>query len=592
MRRKLSSIKGQLILMLVTAVIVFLLASFGYFGVVLNLIHNKEEVYVRNSLMQIVNNIQTVSGDMSRFAKMAAANNSTQELLTTSAPLKRLEASQELSHSIFSITQDSPDTAIVVTNNSESMIIAQKPALMILEEIKKDNQIGTFSEKSSGFTGLLHNPYDRSDYFAYYQPIMNMQQNILPQKKIGNCIVLTSVANLQSCINRVEATPNSLFFILDKNSETIVSNQSKFNPAVYTLLEAIRENRFKNATIQKINGNNHMIFLQEVPYTGWQVVGAVPLNEINSDLFSLLIFGVVLLVLLILSFIFWGFHITHSIAIPVIEISDFVQGDAYSKMSSRLHLKNKNEIGILADGINQMLDKISDMTHVLLQNQSDMYELDLAKKRAELSALQSQINPHFLYNTLDCIKGYGYLLQSNEIIQIVDSLSQIMRYCIKGADIVELDAELKIIRHYLNIIQIRFDNRFSVQIDIPDTILNAQIPRFILQPLIENAIYHGLEPKYGPGRIHIYGIQDSPTEITLLIQDDGVGMEKETLEEINAQLACPKSQLPLRAESNKGIALLNVNQRIRQLFGTQYGIHLESTPGEGTLVSLRIPFQK
>lgn len=580
--KRFNSIKSKLVLMLISVIIPCFAASFGYYFYVLDLIHDKESVYVANSINQVIQNIHTSSQDMVRFAKMASTMDSTQDFLTSTDALERLESSKNVFNSIYSITQDSQELAIVVIDNNGT-IISPKPLLSVTEELIN----GVLTETSSGFTGKIFNYYDNTNYFAYYQPISDVKYEVQRNRTIGYCIVLNSINTLQTCIDRVETTPNSLFFILDSEKEVIVSNTSSSDTSFDELLQKLRTQTLANESVQSINGEEHLVFYQDVPDTNWLVIGAVPLNEINSDLNAPLILGIVMLILMGILFAFWAFSILRSIALPVLEISKFVQGDAYSKLHKRLHLKNQNEIGILAEQINQMLDQISEMTHTIFQNTANMYELDLAKKKAELSALQSQINPHFLYNTLDCIKGYGLLLESNEVVQIVDSLSQIMRYCIKGSEVVSLSDELHIIEQYLSIISIRFDNRFIFNIDIPEEIQKVKIPRFILQPIIENAIYHGLEPKYGPGRLDIYCQQENE-KLQICIQDDGMGMSPELLSQINEQLMVSKSQELFQIESDKSLALLNIHQRIQQFFGPECGLTLESEPGKGTLVRINI----
>ncbi|MDO4294143.1 MAG: histidine kinase [Eubacteriales bacterium] len=587
--KKLNSIKSKLILMLITTIAFCFAAICVYYLFVLNLIRDREEVYVRNSVNQIVQNIQTSTDDMMRFARIASTSNATQDFLTSSDPLARLENSRDVSNSLFSITQDHSEIAILIMETNGAAL-APKPLLSVIDTLESD-YLNLHPEKNSGFTGVMRNAYDGINYFAYYYPILDIKNDVQLQRQIGSCIVLKSLNELQKCISLAETTPHSLFYILDSNGESIVSNQSRNDDTTKELLPCLQATTPVNGAVQSINGSRHMILFQEVPFTGWLVVGAVPLNEIDSELTSLLISGMIGLIFLGLLFGFWDITIFRSVALPVLEISKFLQGDAYSRLHKRLYLKNRNEIGALAEQINQMLDKISEMTHTIFLNHSNMYELDLARKRAELSALQSQINPHFLYNTLDCIKGYGYLLNNNEIVQITDSLAQIMRYCIKGSDIVPLSDELNIVQQYLSIISIRFDNRFLFTIDIPENIQALRIPRFILQPIVENAVYHGLEPKYDKGILRIYSLE-SPNILEICIQDNGVGISQDILDELHNELSRSNAHSLFEGNNKKNLALLNVNQRICQFFGEEYGLSLESVPDEGTLVRLYIPRDK
>lgn len=584
--QKLTSIKSQLVFLLLSFTLVYLVITWGYYSFVFHLIQKKEAVYVQNLLFQVVENIQTTSEDMIRYARMASNDMDTQNYLTTDYPLESLESANDIFRSFFTMTQDSQGILIALLDNNGKKTLVPKPILSILNSL--DEEYGVYANDSSGFTGAIHNMYDNLDYYAYYQPILDTRASAKPNNQIGICVVVSTLTRLEKCLNQVETSPHSIFIIMNQEQDIIVSNLTDDEASARLFTQAIQTENVGNSTIQKINGEEHMVLFQEVPNTGWKVVGIIPINEIDSDLDPFLQFGTLILFLLLIIFILWGSYIFRSVIQPVMQITDFVQGDAYTTLHKRLQISNKNEIGLLAQRINLMLDKISAMTRTIFQNQSNMYELDLAKKKAELSALQSQINPHFLYNTLDCIKGYGYLSDSKEIVLIVESLSQLMRYCIKGPDVVCLRDELHIIQCYLDIISIRFENRFHFSISISEEALSISLPRFILQPLVENAVYHGLEPKYGKGTLKIYSETLPDNTIFLCIEDNGVGIPEEQLKKIKEKICQYDSDKLFHLTPDNGLALLNTHQRLQQFFGLEYGLHIESAPGKGTCIRIRL----
>lgn len=223
------------------------------------------------------------------------------------------------------------------------------------------------------------------------------------------------------------------------------------------------------------------------------------------------------------------------------------------------------------------------------------YKALISKKQAEINALQSQINPHFLYNTLDSIRGQALVSGADEIARMTEALAVFFRYSIsrKGI-IVTVEDELKNVDTYLTIQRFRFDNRFSIEKDIedPDTIMGCRIPKLTIQPIIENAIYHGLETKEGPGRI-IVRMAATASRLLIHIIDDGVGINGDAVDELNATLS---KKLQLRdldpPAHGVGIALRNVNDRIKLCFGEDYGIFVSSTEGAGTDVGIRLPLKK
>lgn len=228
----------------------------------------------------------------------------------------------------------------------------------------------------------------------------------------------------------------------------------------------------------------------------------------------------------------------------------------------------------------------------IIQNE---YNIKLLKKHAELNALQSQINPHFLYNTIDSIRGQAILDGSYEIANIAKALASIFRYCIDTpSNMVTVREELQHVSNYFSIQQYRFQNRFSLDIDIepcePD-IRGYYLPRLTLQPLVENSIGHGLEGKSGPGTVKIK-LRSTQSRLIILIDDDGIGIPAPQLAQINKALLQGERKLPDPApkqHSGNRFALLNVNERIRITFGEMYGVRLYSTYGVGTQCEVILP---
>ena len=274
---------------------------------------------------------------------------------------------------------------------------------------------------------------------------------------------------------------------------------------------------------------------------------------------------------------------------PVKQLTGFIENDLDDKLQNRIHISTSSEMELFCQEINTLLDKVSEMTAERLQDQTRLYELNLAKKRAELSALQSQINPHFLYNTLDCIRGYGYMLNSSEIVSITNALSSIMRYCIKGADIVALRKEMTIVNYYLDIIRIRFPNRFNYVFDVDPALEDLAIPRFILQPVVENAIYHGLESRLEKGTLTISCHTTETGDCALCVTDDGVGIPPERLAEIHRKLSDKSMQNVLNVPAGNSLALVNIHNRLRNLYGANYGLDIVCPPEGGTRVTLHLP---
>lgn len=222
--------------------------------------------------------------------------------------------------------------------------------------------------------------------------------------------------------------------------------------------------------------------------------------------------------------------------------------------------------------------------------------LSLSKRQAEYLALQNQINPHFLYNTLEGIRSEAILAGMDSVAEMTEALGTFFRYTISRMDhLVTLEDELANIENYYFIQQYRFGDRLSLSIEYEDEDIEAfacMIPKLTLQPIVENAVYHGLEEKVGKGQLTIR-IAMTERYLSITVSDNGVGMDAEKLRELNRKLSMgPLEEEQAAAERREGIAVVNVNNRIRLLFGEEYGLYFYSTPDVGTDVEIILPIRK
>jgi two-component system sensor histidine kinase YesM len=272
---------------------------------------------------------------------------------------------------------------------------------------------------------------------------------------------------------------------------------------------------------------------------------------------------------------------------PVSRIVGFIEQIGKGS-GGRLEMPTPNEVGIIAGYINRMLDKIEEDTAQLLKTQKQLYELELSKKQAELSALQNQINPHFLYNTLNCISSIALVNDVTEIVTISEAMVRIFRYSIKQSDLVRIRDELELVRDYMEIMNIRYQGRFSLTIEAPEPLAEQRTLKMILQPLVENAVYHGLERRNGPGSLAITVSEEGEETILIRVRDDGKGMGLEELARLRKALDGRAGSGP-SPEERRSVGLFNINNRIKLMFGDGYGLSIGSRENRGTEVSLLLP---
>ena len=301
-------------------------------------------------------------------------------------------------------------------------------------------------------------------------------------------------------------------------------------------------------------------------YIYYEIRGIQESRQQYQDFFvNMIRFSIIAFALILILFLFLSYYIPLSITSPIrrlTQVTDQVaKGDLTVRSAGDLNITNVN--------INELLEQVK----------TEQIRL----RKAEFELLQSQINPHFLYNTLDAIVWLAEAGEQKKVVSMVGSLSDFFRISLnQGQDILDVKEELQHVRSYLEIQQMRYQDILQYEICVPEELNHCQIPKITLQPLVENALYHGIKNKRGKGMIRIEGELDGE-DCILLITDNGKGMTPERLEQVRKGIRNRK------ARETDIYGLYNVNERIRLNFGENYGITITSTYGEGTCVTVRLP---
>lgn len=290
--------------------------------------------------------------------------------------------------------------------------------------------------------------------------------------------------------------------------------------------------------------------------------------------FSLIVFAVILMVIIFLSY-----YIPLSITRPIRKLSEVTEQVAKGNLEVRSQVRSGVEINMLSDSLNTMIDKINELLRQVTEEQVRL-------RKAEFELLQSQINPHFLYNTLDAIIWLAESGEEKKVVDMVGSLSEFFRTSLnRGEDMVTIKKELQHVGSYLEIQQMRYQDILRYEIQVPEELYRYLIPKITIQPLVENALYHGIKNKRGFGQIVISGKIETD-HFVIQVKDNGIGITEERLTQVNDGI---RDKV---LTGNDIYGLYNVNERIRLNFGEKYGLSLESTYGEGTVASLSLPYME
>ena len=365
-------------------------------------------------------------------------------------------------------------------------------------------------------------------------------------------------------------------FILDQDGNIVYHPQQQ---QLYNELQTENISLIMNAKTDVVTagkGDDEKIYaLSHSETTGWTIVGCMNMSELlkNSrkarSIYVLVALGLIAVALVISS------EIARNITFPIQKLRDSMKRVQKGDFSAaEIEVYSDNEIGSLTRSFNVMTHKIQDLMAQNIQEQEQ-------KRKIELKALQSQINPHFLYNTLDSIIWMAEGKKNEEVGLMTASLARLLRQSISiENELVTIGQEVEYVRSYLTIQKMRYKDKLEFEINVDPRITHAQIIRLVLQPIVENAIYHGLKYKESKGMLKVHGYELGE-RIIIDITDDGVGMDEETLKHIY-------DKHKVNYHSN-GVGVYNVQQRLVLYYGKEYGIIYHSEKGKGTTATVVIP---
>ncbi|WP_051585851.1 cache domain-containing sensor histidine kinase [Caldanaerobius polysaccharolyticus] len=370
----------------------------------------------------------------------------------------------------------------------------------------------------------------------------------------------------------------SYIYIIDSGGNMIYKPPQQLNH-----LELSRKNNMNFAShpdgsyLERINGEKRLVIVRTVAYTRWKIIGVSYMDELittKKEVSRFIVFAVVLaLFFVILSSVL----IFKKIFRPMKRLEDCMKMIEKENFDVHLEVKGENEIAQLSRAFNLMVSKIKHlMSQIVLEEEQ--------KRKSELSALQAQINPHFLYNTLDSIVWMAENGKMDEVIQMVTALARFFRISIsKGKNIITVREELEYARSYLTIQKIRYKDKFRFEIQAQPEALECRTLKLILQPIIENSIYHGIENMVDEGFIKV-SAQIVDNKLLYVVRDNGLGIKPEILKNI--------LEYQTEGKRGSGIGIKNVHERIQLFFGKEYGLHIESELEVGTTVEIWLPIVK
>lgn len=535
-------------------------------------------------MSQLTKAINTLARNVENSASMITYSEYVQELMISTDPQRNHELYPYVMEMFTGITTSNPNVYSVFLLNNGTRKISDpiRNDEGMTDTLVRENHIRSVDFVKPAFIDHVEGYHDT--FYTYVFPIFHSYLTG-DGSKIGCGVLTLNLQEVEQLLQVDGATQNSQFLLLDQSNRVIAGNQQATAGNAFTNVfwSENDHHMVKNDLIY--HGERSIAQFQTIESTGWKIVSMIPVSELTSDITALAVTGMGVSFFMLLVMVWLNRLTSRNVSVPVETIADFLADTTHSgDLHQRLTVPQQPESGIIAENINLLLDKVEQMTEENMNQQAALFDAKLEEKQAQIQAMQSQINPHFLYNTLNCLSSIGLAYDAMEVVSISNAMSDIFRYSIKGDSVVTVEQELDCIRKYLQIMEARYPNRFTVTFDVDPALLNCRMLKMTLQPIVENAMYHGIEQIIGHGQLLIEGVKCGENEMRFVIQDNGKGMSAEALEELKNGIYDASA-----ATSSIGLGLRNIYKRIQLQLGTQYGFDIESEQHSGTRVILHLP---
>lgn len=510
-------------------------------------------------LLQVEGKMEDFHDTLNHVATSMAYAPTTYDYFTMD-PVARVMVSEDLSE-IFSNTVllESDIAGIYLYDTSLNQIAAMGKAADnpdFVQSLKKQMEFGDIFYLNQAGVPFY------TVYFPVYD-LNNRQYGI----QTGMCVMMMRTDNLSGLLEDSQATENTQVFLLDGNNQIIASRGNNG-------LEELDRSGMRST-------DEFYVKVRSVRMDGWKVVSRIPESEMNSSMDDGKKFVTIAYVLAFALLILLVWFCYKRFVGPLHQVDLFIQ-KIVDRPEERMEIGREDEIGTVVQSLNHMLDARQKMNQEIQESQRRMYEAEIAKKQLQVLAYRNQINPHFLYNTFECICSMALYYEVDDIAEITMALSKVFRFAVKGENIVSVEEEVSYIREYAKIIDYRFMGKIDVDIEMEDAVKEKRVIKLMLQPLVENAVFHGLEQKLEDGEVNVSIHMHGEDHIMFVVEDNGCGIEP-------ARLVWMRDNLDSRPTGQKGIGVANIYQRLKLFYGDDVVFQIESRLGEGTRITIIIP---
>ncbi len=427
-------------------------------------------------------------------------------------------------------------------------------------------------------TPHVQNLFDSSNYRYFWVVSLSRSVELTNIGRIRRGVLLVDMnfSGIEQLLSKANEKGYGYIYLMDRNGEIIYHPQQQ---AIYSNL--VQENNQIAASYEDGNytetfeGKERVVIVKTVGYTGWKLVSVTPVQEFSVNLNQIRFFTVMIATISIMLILFGNAFISSRVTDPIRKLEKSIKYLEEGNLDTDIYIGGTHEIRHLGKTITSMVRQMRKLMDDMVTEQQE-------KRKSALDALQSQINPHFLYNTLDSVVWMIESERYQEAISMVTALAKLFRISLsKGKNIISIKDEIAHAKYYLDIQKVRYKNKFNVRIEVDPAIEEYCTIKLIVQPLLENAIYYGVEHMDGEGEIVLRGYEKEDS-IYIEVTDNGMGIPKENI----PYLLTDDTRV---RKHGSGIGLRNIDQRIKLYFKGDYGLTIESELDEGTTVRIHLP---
>lgn len=484
------------------------------------------------------------------------------------------EANKDNLISISCYTKNGERVASVpfVTGKESEMITSQDWFAEALEE----------PENFHFSTPHVQNQFDNSTYRYYWVVSLSRAVELTMNGRTtqGVLVIDMNYSSMEHLFEKLNKEMTSEYvYLCNSNGEII------YHPKQNLLYAGLAEENNEKAagysdgcTMENFRGTSRHVNVKTVGYTGWKIVSVRADSEIGLGFSQTKYFVILIVCIVVLAMIIINILISKNVTRPLQRLTKSVKVRDNGILDENIYVGGSTEVKYLGKTLKDAAVKM----RALLD---DFMEEEKAKRRTELDALQSQINPHFLYNTLDSIVWMIEAENSKDAVFMIKELASLFRISLsRGKTIIRVEDEFRHAKNYMNIQKVRYKNKFEVTFDMAEDIADAAIVKLVIQPILENAIEYGVSSMDDEGEIKVVGYRKDD-EMFIEIKDNGIGMP----EDVSARLLTEENRAKTRGS---GVGLINVHKRLQLRFGEEYGLRIISEPDQGTTVIIHLPYRK